>query len=117
MRFLILSLIVFASCKSTVTKEKLLGSWTTEQEDTKYLKNGVFDKMTFFENDSFKVEMYLNEKLHESFSGKYTLDEQEKLITSTIGSIESQAEIIELTSDRLTIKQDRINTISKFRRL
>jgi hypothetical protein len=110
-------LLVFASCKSSTSKEILLGTWTTDQDESKYPKNEVSDKMTFFADDSFKVEMFWNNKLHESFAGGYTLDEKQKLITTKVGSVVTQSEILELTKDRLSIKQENTKTISNYRRL
>lgn len=110
-------LLVFVSCKSSTRKEKLLGTWTTDQDESKYPKNGISDKMTFFANDSFKVEMVWNGKFHESFVGEYTLDEKQKLITTKVGSVVTHSEIIELTKDRLSIKQENTRTISNYRRL
>jgi hypothetical protein len=110
-------LFVIASCQTTISKEKLLGSWTTEQDESKYPKNGVLDKLTFFENDSFKFEMYLNGKLHESFSGKYIFDEKRKLITTKVDTMEFTSEIIELTNSRLSTKNEKMKTISNYKRL
>jgi hypothetical protein len=118
MRVLVLYLLlVFVSCKSSTSKENLLGSWTTDQDESKYPKNGISDKMTFLANDSFRVEMFWNDKLHESFVGGYTLDEKQKLITTKVGSVVTQSEILELTKDRLSIKQQNTKTISNYRRL
>jgi hypothetical protein len=118
MRILVLYLLfVFVSCKSNTEKEKLLGSWTTEQDESKYPKNGISDRLTFFANDSFKVEMYLSQKMSESFSGKYTFDEKSKLLTIVVGPVKTQSEIIELTTNRLLIKQENTKTISNYKRL
>jgi hypothetical protein len=118
MRFLIIYLLlVFVSCKSSTSKEELLGTWTTDQDVSKYPQNGVSDKMTFLANDSFKVEMFWNDKLHESFVGGYTLDEKQKLITTKVGSVVTQSEIIQLTKDKLSIKQENTKTISNYKRL
>jgi hypothetical protein len=118
MRILVLYLLfVFISCKSSTEKEKLLGSWTTEQDESKYRKKGISDRLTFFENDSFKVEMYLDRRMSESFSGKYTLDEKSKRLMTVVGPIKTQSEIIELTNDRLSIKQENTRTISNYKRL
>lgn len=108
---------VFVSCKSSSIKEELLGTWTTDQDESKYPKNGVLDKLTFLANDSFKVEMFLNNKLHDSFAGRYTLDEKRKLITTKVGSVVTHSEIIELTDNRLSTKQANTKTISNYRRL
>lgn len=117
MRVLVLFfLFVFVSCKSNTEKEKLLGSWITEQDESKHPKRGISDRLTFFTNDSFKVEMYLNEKMSESFSGKYTLDKKSKLLITVVGSVRTQSEIIELTKDRLSIKQENTKTISNYKR-
>lgn len=110
-------LIVFASCKSSISKEKLLGTWTIDQDASKYPKNGVIDKMTFLANDSFKVEIFRNDKLKESFAGEYTVDEGRKVITTKVGSVETQSEILEITKDRLSLKQENTKTISNYRRL
>ena len=118
MRVLVLFLLlVFVSCKSSTSKEKLLGTWTTDQDESKYPKNGVSDKITFLANDSFKVEMFWNDKLQESFAGEYTLDEKQKLIITKVGSVVTQSEILELTKDRLSINQENTKTISNYRRL
>jgi hypothetical protein len=110
-------LLVFASCKASTSKEKLPGSWTTDQDESNYPKNGVSDKMTFFANDSFKVEIFWNDRLQESFVGRYTLDDKQELITTKVGSVVTESEILELTKDRLSIKQKNTKTISNYRRL
>lgn len=94
-----------------------MGSWTTEQDESKHSKNGISDRLTFFANDSFKVEMYLNRKMSESFSGKYTVDEKSKLLVTVVGLAKTQSEIIELTDNKLSIKQENTKTISNYKRL
>ena len=110
-------LIVFASCKSTTTSERLLGTWITEQDGSKHPKSSLSDKLTFDANGSFKVEMFLNDKLHEAFSGIYSLDENQKIITTKVGSVVTRSQIIELTGGRLSIKQENTKEISHYRRL
>lgn len=115
--FVLYLLLVFTSCKSGINKEKLLGSWAMEQDESKYPKNGVSDRLTFLANDSFKVEFYLNGKLQESFSGKYRLDEERKIIFMKIDTMEFQSEIIELTNNRLSTKNEEMRSISNYKRL
>lgn len=110
-------LLVLASCKSSASKEKLLGSWTTDQDESKYPKNGLLDKLTFYKNDSFKIEMYMDGKLHESFSGKYKLDEEQKLLFTKVDTMEFQSEIIELTNHRLSTKNTKMKIVSNYKRL
>jgi hypothetical protein len=89
----------------------------TTVEDSKYPKNGIMNKTTFYENDSFVVEMYWNDKLQEHYSGKYKLDEGKKLLITKIDTSEFHSEVVELTNKSLVTKLVGTNTVNKFKRL
>ena len=104
MRLIIIYFIFafFVSCKQTGNKNFLLGSWTTDYDKTKYPNNNILDKLTFYENDSLAIEYYLNGKLHESFSGRYSLDERKMILTTEYDTAKFQFEVMNLTKERLT---------------
>ena len=110
-------LIIFASCDTSIRKENLLGTWTTVLDESKYAKDSISDRVTFFQNDSFRVQMFVHGALQDSFFGKYFLDEKRKFISTKIDTVEFEFDIIELSDSRLSTKCKKMKTISHYRKL
>lgn len=110
-------LIALTSCTYGFRKEDLYGSWTEMYDENKYPKNLIRDKMTFYRNDSFKVELFYKDQINNSFTGKYHFDEFNKQITAIVDGPSYTSRIIELTKTHLTIQNDSARMRSFYVRL
>lgn len=105
LKILCILLAFVVSCKPTINKNNLLGSWTTDYDKAKYPNNNILDKVTFFKGDSLRIEYFLDGKLQESHPGTYSLDEQKMILTTKYDTSNFKFEIVSLTKERLTAKQ------------
>ena len=103
------------SCNESIIEKDILGSWTIDQDEVKYPKSNLIDTMTFFDNGTYTIKVYVDGKLNESFSGNYKIDGKNKIISTVIDSVEYQNKIIILSKKKLSIKRER--TIINYRRL
>jgi hypothetical protein len=111
-------LLAFAgSCKPTINKNNLLGSWTTNYDKAKYPNNNISDKVTFFEGDSLRIEYLLDGKLQESHPGRYSLEEQKMILTTQYDTANFKFEVISLTNETMRVKQVGIKNVLVFKRL
>ncbi len=117
--FLILFLVFIVSCTSKNETLEILQSapWTSNQ--VKANQNGKFqDKLTFFKNDSFKVEMYYKGRsFGQSYSGKYFFKKDENKLTIEVNSVQSNFNIIAISEDSFSLKETRTNTVTSFKKL
>ncbi len=104
------------SCETSIEKNTLLGSWTGVQDDSKYPIGG-FDKLTFYPNDSIRIELYIDDKLNQSFSGTYRIDKKRSTVITKVNSVEVQLEIIALSGKRLIVKDNNIGKITNYKRV
>lgn len=71
-------LFLVVSCKNIEPKE-LIGSWKMRDVVDQTGQNAT-EKTTFYNGDSLTIEMFLDKKLYEKQSGKYTFDTISKMI-------------------------------------
>ncbi len=114
---LFLFLCGFISCKTKIEKNALLGSWMVLQDESKYPKADIIDKLTFYTNDSLKIELIINGKLNQLFSGTYKIDKKKNVIVTKVNSVEVTFEVVALTGKRLILKDYNRNTITNYVRL
>ena len=118
MRSLLLLLLCgFISCKTKIEKNALLGSWTVIQDESKYSKSGIIDKLTFYPNDSLKIELIIEGKLTQFFSGTYKIDKKRNIIITRDNSAEVEFEVVALTGKRLILKDYNSKKITNYKRL
>lgn len=119
---LLLAFILFGlfSCKAKETRETnadILGTWTIDQDESKYSKTGFVDRLTFYPDDSMKLEIYLDGKLSETVTGTYKHDKERNILFSTFDTTKVQAEIVVLTKEKLTLKDHERKVITYYKRL
>lgn len=114
---IILILFAFISCKTEITEDILLGSWTVDQDESKFPKAGFFDKLTFYPNDSLTIEMILEGKLNQFKSGKYKIDKERNLIITRVDTMEIESEIVTLSEKKLVLKDHKRKVITNYKRL
>jgi hypothetical protein len=114
---IILFLSALVSCKPKIDTSKLRGSWTIDQDESKYPKAGSVDKLTFYPNDSLTIEMIIDGKLNQFFSGKYKIDKERNVIITRVDTVEVQSEIVSLSERKLVLKDHKRKITTKYKRL
>lgn len=102
----ILFLSWLISCNSKINANNIVGSWTVEQDESKYPKAGFSDIATFFPNDSLKVEIYSGGKLNQFFYGTYKIDNGKNRVTTKLDTLEAEFEIVALSATKLVLKDN-----------
>jgi hypothetical protein len=107
-------LVALVSCSSGNSKNDIIGSWTLELDKSKPVNAGMSNVMSFYANDSLKIETFNQGKLFRSFAGIYKLDESNKEIITEANNIKTTLKIISLTENRLTLKNENLKMTTNF---
>jgi hypothetical protein len=118
MRTLVIFLATFllCFCKSKPNHKTLHGVWVGKSE-TQSLGTRVTDKLSFFKQDSFLLQIYANDKLRASSKVSYTLNEKAKLLTVKFGTVENKSTILEMTDSTLVSKPENASTVTVLKRV
>lgn len=100
---LLLIFLLFTSCNEKVDPHQLSGSWKSRDVIDKTNLNAS-DRMTFYNVDSLKVEIFTNGKLFSQMKGTYKLDTVARLLTTIYNDTAFTFHIIGLNEEELELR-------------
>lgn len=101
-RFVFL-LVLFTSCESKVAPHQISGSWKTRDLVDKTNLNAS-DRMTFYNGDSIKIEIFTNNQLFNQIKGTYKLDSAVRLLTTMYNDTAFTYHILQLNEEEMELK-------------
>jgi hypothetical protein len=111
--FFLILLVIVVSCNSGSSQKEIKGTWVTVHDNR---DNEFTDTLTFYKQDSFKIISYRNGQLMGEQYGRYTLNLEQKKLTTYLNSDSSQSEIDEF-SDSVIIIKNKNSTETKIRKV
>jgi hypothetical protein len=116
--FLFLLLFIIACNKNQ--KNSIVGSWSTVEdglEDGKFENDSLSDSLVFDNNGILRIYYLENGQPIDSIFGKYSFNyNKQQLITKFKGQ-RFLSELVEMTDDRLIMRQEGKKSLVKFHRL
>jgi hypothetical protein len=99
---ILLLLLIISSCRHSIEKNEIVGSWTMDDRSKKEL--GIVDTTIFLSSGIVIYKAYMKGQLQETFTSKFEINSKENLLIVYNDSSQSLNKILELTSEKLILK-------------